>query len=303
MIEAALATLGKEDTCEIAFFGGSFTGIDYGLMCSLLEIAHSYLIDGRVNSIRCSTRPDYINKRILDDLKKYGVGTIELGLQSTSDAVLLATKRGHTREDEIRACRMIVDYGFELVGQMMIGLPESTRETEAETARLIAELGASAARIYPTVVFRDTELCDMAKVGVYRPLPLDEAVSRTADALEILRAEGVKVIRIGLCASESLSDPSSYFAGPNHAAIGELVVGELYFREVDKRIFAEGYSDGEITVLCPKGNLSKVIGQRKKNKLRLAERYPSLTFKFREDEGVEDGRVAIQYKERKTRCI
>jgi len=42
---------------------------------------------------------------------------------------------------------------------MMIGLPYSTLETELATADFIINCGASAARIYPTVVFRDTELC------------------------------------------------------------------------------------------------------------------------------------------------
>ena len=38
-ISAALATTGEQDTAEIAYFGGSFTGIDRELMIYLLDVA------------------------------------------------------------------------------------------------------------------------------------------------------------------------------------------------------------------------------------------------------------------------
>ena len=64
-IEETLSTVSCEDTCEIAFFGGSFTGIDRGLMIELLTLAQGYVDSGRVQSIRLSTRPDYISDEIL----------------------------------------------------------------------------------------------------------------------------------------------------------------------------------------------------------------------------------------------
>ena len=205
-IDSALATIDQSCEVEIAFFGGSFTGIDRQLMESLLQLAYDYIRCGRVKSIRCSTRPDYISDEILDLLCKYGVKTIELGLQSASDHVLEVCKRGHTFNDEVNACKLIVERGFTLVGQMMIGLPGSTPEDEIKTARFIIDSGASSARIYPTVVFRDTELCQMSEYGNYIPITLSEATERSAIILEMLLDSGVDVIRIGLCASENLVD-------------------------------------------------------------------------------------------------
>ena len=122
-IDTALLTVDSSTEAEIAFFGGSFTGIDRDLMIELLEIGYEYIKDGRVSSIRCSTRPDYIDEEILEILKKYGVRVIELGLQSVEEKVLKSSKRGHNFQAELKACRMIVNAGFALVGQMMIGLP------------------------------------------------------------------------------------------------------------------------------------------------------------------------------------
>ena len=234
-VECALRTIPEDTETEIAFFGGSFTGIDFNFMCELLKIAYSYIQSGRVSSIRCSTRPDYINEKILSTLKKYGVRVIELGLQSTSDKVLALTKRAHSFEAEERACKMVVDAGFELVGQMMIGLPGSTLELEEATARFIANVGAKGARIYPTVVFRGTELCEMTENGTYTPLSLEDAITRSARVFKIFRDAQIPVIRIGLCAAENLSAPNSYFAGPNHAALGELVENEFYYELIKKK--------------------------------------------------------------------
>ena len=56
---------------EIAFFGGSFTGIEKEKQEELLEVANEYIKQGKIDGIRISTRPDYIDKEILKMLKKY----------------------------------------------------------------------------------------------------------------------------------------------------------------------------------------------------------------------------------------
>ena len=108
-IDLALETVESDADVEIAFFGGSFTGIDRELMIKLLEIGYSYIQDGKVKSLRCSTRPDYIDEEIIGILKRYGVRTVELGLQSSNNSVLEKSKRGHYFEAEEKSCRMIVE--------------------------------------------------------------------------------------------------------------------------------------------------------------------------------------------------
>lgn len=298
-IENALNTIADGVDTEIAFFGGSFTGIDYDLMCDLLSVAYSYVESGDVTSIRCSTRPDYINEKILSTLKKYGVKVIELGLQSIDDTVLLLSKRGHTSDDAIKACDMIVKNGFSLVGQMMIGLPGSDELTEERTARFIIESGASSARIYPTVVFRETELCDMAADGRYSPITVDEAIKRSSKILQIFRESNVNVIRIGLCANENLSDENSYYSGPNHPALGELVENEYYYNLIRKSIKNTNILSGSALIVeTAIGTLSKAIGQNKKNKLRLMSDFGFKRILFKESSDVLDFDIRIKYEER-----
>lgn len=282
-IDTALSTIEPDAEVEIAFFGGSFTGIDRDLMESLLATAYEYICCGRVASLRCSTRPDYIDEEILSLLKKYGMKTIELGLQSASDEVLSLTKRGHDLRAEEKACKLIVDGGFSLVGQMMIGLPGADLSSEIETAEFIISAGASAARIYPTVVFRETELCDMAKFGLYTPLDLSEAIERSATVLEIFDRAGVDVIRIGLASSENLSSPDTYFAGPNHAALGELIENELYYRKISKLLAdMQISSENTINIYVSCGSISKAVGQKKSGRMRLLQDYPGRRIRFLE---------------------
>jgi len=281
-IEAALDTLDPTAEVEIAYFGGSFTGIDRELMIYLLDVAERYVKredDGRakISGIRMSTRPDYINDEIMSILRNYSVKTVELGLQSMDDEVLKLSNRGHTAKQAEDACKMIKSAGYELIGQMMIGLPGSTLEKEIATAKKICDLGAVGARIYPTVTFFGTELANMADRGEYQMLALDDAVFRSKEVLKVFKEHDVECIRIGLCASDNLSDETQVKGGANHAALGELVEGELCYdimRELVQTLTnGKDLSGKTLEFSVPIGELSKSIGQNSRNKKRLFEEF------------------------------
>ena len=301
-IDLALETIEDDAEVEIAFFGGSFTGIDRELMVELLDIGYSYIQADRVKSLRCSTRPDYIDEEIIGILKNYGVKTVELGLQSSCNSVLEKSKRGHYFEAEEESCRLIVESGLELVGQMMIGLPGSDLDSELETARFIINAGARAARIYPTIVFRETELCQMTHDGEYTPLSLEDAISRSSKVLSLFVDAGVEVIRIGLQASEGLESKDSYVAGPNHPALGELIIGEYYYEKILNILSSANYAfDEHITVLVKPGSLSKAIGQNAKNKTRLKAVYKNI--RFAESDGLKEYEVSVITRNGEIKCI
>ena len=294
-IEEALSTVSEGTPTEIAFFGGSFTGIERELMVSLLELAESYVQKGRVESIRLSTRPDYIDSEILAILSRYSVRTVELGLQSLDESVLVASRRGHSTECAERACRQIKDAGFELIGQMMIGLPNSTMKSELETARAICRLGADGARVYPTVVFAETELAEMMRNGHYEPLGLEDAVARTARVLDVFDRAGVPCIRVGLCASENLSDASKAIAGANHVAIGEMAMSALYLDRICAELDRLGVSGGRVTVFVSRGSVSKAVGQKKLNKAKICEKYGLEWLKVLEKNEIIGYNIIIEY--------
>lgn len=288
------------ENIEIAFFGGSFTGIGEPLMSDLLDLAKSYVDTGRISSIRLSTRPDYITREILDTLKKYPVKTIELGIQSISDRVLKASHRGHSALDCENACRLIKEYGFSLVGQMMIGLPLSTPDDEIKTAEFIVKMGADAARIYPTVVFAGTGLEAMIKSGEYTPLTPESAAERAAKVYSVFNRGSVTLLRIGLCESDGLRS-GKVVAGAYHPALGEICLSEYYKDRICSEIESLGDIRGKSVIIhVKKGRLSTVIGQKGYVRAYLYKKYLPSFISICENDHMTEGEVKITLKESDT---
>lgn len=296
IISEALETVGDGEGCEIAFFGGSFTGIDRELMLYLLGTAQKYVDSGRVQGIRLSTRPDYINDRVLSDLSRYTVRTVELGLQSLDDEVLAVSGRGHDSACALKACALVKEAGYGLIGQMMIGLPRSNAENESMTARSMIAAGVDGARVYPTVVFYDTELAAMTARGEYAPLTTDEAVMRTKNVLGIFADADVPCIRVGLQSSENLADESRVMGGANHSAIGELAMSELYYERICRELDRLGYRGGTLTVYVARGCVSKAVGQKKKNKERICKKYGFKNVKVLEKEQIMRYNIVLEHE-------
>ena len=261
IISAHLATMGPEVEAEIAFFGGSFTAVEPGYQTELLKAAYPFVSSGRVRGIRISTRPDAIDGPILQNLKRYGVTTIELGAQSMDDGVLRRAGRGHDAEAVRRAARQIKEAGFFLGLQMMLGLAGDSFEKSSRTADEFIALGADCVRIYPTLVLSGTALCRQFEAGVYRPLALDEAVSWCANFWLRFQKAGIPVIRLGLNPGKSLEE--GLVAGPYHPAFGELVKSEACF--LAAKAFRGETGARELTVLAGPRHMSVLMGQKRKN--------------------------------------
>ncbi len=272
---------------EIAFFGGSFTGIERPLMTELLELATSYCEKGLASGIRLSTRPDYISDEIISILSKYPVKTIELGIQSLSDRVLSASKRGHTADDSIRAMHAVKTAGFDLIGQMMVGLPLSTLTDELYTMTGICDCKADGVRIYPTVVFHKTELYDMMLLGKYQPISPKEASERVAELLYLAYKNDLPVIRVGLCESESLHSEDGLTAGAFHPALGEICFSAFFLKLFCARLDTLGDLSGRsVTISVARNMLSKAIGQKRSNAISLKEKYSLSKISFVTDENL-----------------
>lgn len=207
---------------ELAFFGGNFTGLPEQMQRDYLSLAQPFLESNQIQAIRISTRPDYIDFERLKVLKSYKVQRIELGMQSSDAQVLALSGRGHSFEDTEKASKLILNESFTLGLQMMIGLPGDNVKKSQKTANDIIRIGAHETRIYPCVVIRDTELENLYRSETFRPLSLDEAVSQTAVLHEMFEKSGIKVLRMGLHASDDLNG-EAFVDGPYHPNFAEMV--------------------------------------------------------------------------------
>lgn len=297
IIDNYLNNLNDSDALiEIAFFGGSFTAINENLQNELLELAYTYVKEGKVESIRISTRPDCIDKNILKRLKKYKVKTIELGVQSANDFVLKRANRGHTFEDVKKASKLIRWYGFRLGHQMMVGLPESTRQDEINTAKALIKLKPKMVRIYPVLVVKNTKLEKEYESGIYKALPLPQAVETCKQLVRMFSDKNIDIIRVGLQNTDEISDPSSekseVVAGPYHPAFRQLVESGLWYDAIVEKIKKLNVKVKEVQVTVNPLDVNNVIGHKKDNVLKLKEFY-DVDLVLKQDSNIKQGKSKI----------
>ncbi len=274
---------------QIAFFGGNFLGLKTEKINSLLDSAAEFVKDGQVDGIRFSTRPDTINERSLDIIKDYPVSTVELGVQSMDDRILVLAGRGHSASDTVRAVEHLKERQFSIGLQMMVGLPGDDDTGALTTAQRIADLGPDFVRIYPTLVVANSRLAGWYQSGDYTPLSLEEGVTLVKTIyLKFIKA-GIGVIRMGLQASEDLEDGTTVLAGPYHPAFGHMVHCKIFLDMAISAIESAASLKETLTILVNPRSISKMRGLKNSNIKKLKEQ-----FHFKSIEVVPDASLTAE---------
>lgn len=280
---------------EIAFYGGSFTGLPYEQQRQLLAMAYEKKKLNFIQDIRISTRPDYINEEILQLLGSYGVSIIELGVQSTDPTVLELNNRGHSKEDVYRAAALIKKQNIQLGLQMMVGLYGDTKEKMLRTARDIIDCTPDFVRIYPTIIIQDTLLEKLYREGKYKPISLDEAVYLCKELVLEFDQYQIPIIRLGLQATEEITIGKSIIAGPYHPAFRELVETEIYKDRIEYKMSLYKGIEGKILkIYCNTTECSKVAGYSQKNKNYFKDKFNLKGIKIFGVDRIPSGEVDIE---------
>lgn len=219
---------------QVAFYGGSFTGLPRARQHELLAAVQPFIRRGEVDGIRLSTRPDYIGPDTPAWLAGFGVETVELGVQSMEQRVLDLSLRGHGVAQAEEAIARLQGAGLQTGAQLMVGLPGETTCGALAGAERLAALQPTFARLYPALVIKGSALETLYRQGRYRPLSLSRAVVLAARITSILERGGIPVIRTGLQPSPELE--ASVVAGPYHPAMGELVKARVFFKRLRRQL-------------------------------------------------------------------
>lgn len=292
---------------QIAFYGGTFTGIERDEQRRLLDMAAPFLREGTVDGIRISTRPDGIDKEALDLFRTAGVKTVEVGAQSLDDAVLIESHRGHTEADTVRAIALLKEMGFETGIHLMAGLPGDNPDLFAETIRKTIALRPDMVRIHPTLVLRDTALAHAFQQGMYKPLTIAEATDLCKNALKALTAAGIPVIRLGLQTTRELEEPGAVVAGPFHPAFRSLVETALFLELATSLLLSAERGNGAVSsgtdntgrltahfTVAP-ADLSSFCGAGRGNIAFLKERFGGDEIRVTADPAVSRGTVILTH--------
>ncbi|MGA2525267.1 MAG: radical SAM protein [Smithellaceae bacterium] len=264
----------KTRKVEIAFYGGNFTGLDPAYQKELLWWANSYIQAGLVNSVRISTRPDYITGDKLILLKENGVTTVEIGAQSFIDEVLKFSQRGHNAAVISDAMMLLKDYDFQTSLHLMVGLPKDTKEGFTYSLDKTIELKPDMVRIHPVIVFSGTILAEKFFQGIYHPLELSHAVELSCLAWEKLSAAGIRIIRIGLHLTKEMENDNGVLAGPIHPSLGSLVLSSVFYNRTIKLLDNIPHETPEIRFHLSDHDISSFRGLKNANISAIKNLYP-----------------------------
>ncbi len=282
---------------QIAFFGGSFTAIDYNYMVSLLETVQPFICKDGFDGIRISTRPDCIDNDILDLLEEYNVKAIELGCQSLDDEVLSMNDRGHSTYDVFNAVKLIRSYSFELGLQMMTGLYGSSYEKDIETAKTICSLKPDTVRIYPVVILKNTLLDELFSKGIYITQSMDYMIDLCSEIMMMFAKNNIKIIKCGLHSSETVEEDMT--GGYYHPAFRELCESRIFRKGLEKILTHSEYTDFDIYVSSK--NISRAIGQKRCNILWFEKL--GINISVKQDISMKSDDFSFRIVRREQKCI
>ncbi len=297
----------KPGPVQIAFYGGTFTGMEREEQRRLLSMAEPFLREGAVDGIRISTRPDGIDKEALDLFRTTGVKTVEIGAQSLHEGVLIESHRGHTETDTVRALTLLKENGFKTGIHLMAGLPGDNPDRFAETIRKTIALRPDMVRIHPTLVLRDTPLAQAFHQGMYKPLTLPEATDLCKNALKALTSAGIPVIRLGLQTTRELEEPGAVVAGPFHQAFRSIVEAALFLELATSLLLSAEQGNGVTSSGSAKTNrltarftvspsdISSFCGAGRGNIAFLQERFSSGEIRITSHPTVSRGTVILTH--------
>ena len=148
----------------------------YDSLENLKKKYDSALINPKIIGLSIATRPDCINEDIVKLLysytKKYYV-SVELGLQTSNEAIGNFVNRQYSNAQFTRAVELLNKYHIDVIAHMMVGLPNENFYDMQNTVNFINQHFIQGLKIHNTYVVENTVLADMYKNNEYEPISLD----------------------------------------------------------------------------------------------------------------------------------
>lgn len=123
------------------------------------------LCDKIINSELCNkieftvnSRVKPLNTELLRKLKKAGCFMLAVGFESGSDETLGKIKKGTTREDNLKAAKMIKEAKIPLFGFFMIGFPWESEKDIINTLKFTTEIDPDFIEVHIAMPYYGTEL-------------------------------------------------------------------------------------------------------------------------------------------------
>ena len=184
---------------------------------------------------------------------------------------------------------------------MMVGLPESTRLDEINTAKELIKLKPKMVRIYPVLVIKNTKLEKEFLDEKYVPLTVVQAVETCKELVSMFNNKKIEVIRVGLQNTDEITDPniegSEVVAGPYHPAFRQLVESGLWYDMIVSKIKKLNVKVKKVQVTVNPQDINNVVGHKRENIEKLKDMY-TLDLIVKQDKDVKQGKLELEILEK-----
>lgn len=250
-------------------FAGSLT-LDEEKQIQILENAYKYIETEKADSIKISVEPQYITKEFIKRLKKYGVKTIELEVQSTNEYILKKAGLDYNYETIKKASKLIKWNRMKLGFQVSVGMLESTKLDELNTAKELIKLKPKHIRIGLVLVEEGTKLEEEYKEGQYEPLTLNQAVERYKELIYTFNKKKIKDIIIE---TKKSNENKKIVAGPYHEDFRNLVESSIWYDSIVEKIKKFNVKVKEVKIEVNPLDTQNAKGYEEENIKKLNELY------------------------------
>ncbi len=168
----------------------------YAPLSVLKEKFEEALAADGIVGLNIATRADCLPQDVIEylaSLAERTVLTVELGLQTSNDAVAQRINRGHTYLDFVKAVERLraASPRIGICAHVIFGLPDEGEAEMLQTIRDVASLRVDQVKIHLLHVLRHTALGEKYERGDYIPMEREDYIRTVVKALEILPPETV----------------------------------------------------------------------------------------------------------------
>lgn len=251
-------------------FIGSLTGKSEIQQRDTLE---RFREENKKDKIKVAIIPNLVTKPFIKMLKEYGVDTIELEIQSTNGYIIKKCGYDYTIEDIKKATKIIKWNRLKVSFQVGVGLPDSNKIDELNTAKELAKLKPNIVRIYPMLVIKNTKLEEEYNNGSFEPLNLNQAIERCKEVIYAFNRKKIKRISIVKQNELNKSEENEIIAGPYHEDFAQLVTDSIWYDSIVDKIKQFNVKVKKVRIEVNPKELPNITGYNRENAEKLEEVY------------------------------
>ncbi|MDZ7797638.1 MAG: TIGR01212 family radical SAM protein [Candidatus Marinimicrobia bacterium] len=201
----------------------------YAAVDRLEKLYREALDHPKIVGLAVSTRPDCINDEnlgLLKSISRHHDVNLEMGIESVYDDSLKWMNRCHDLSVTVKAIQKAAEYGLNVTGHIILGLPCETREKMLDTAAVLNRLPLTFLKLHHLQIIRGTPLAVRYKKQAFPLFDYREYIEFIAEFISRLRPDIILQRVIS-------SSPENYLIAPQWQPTTTAFIMDLqkYMRE------------------------------------------------------------------------